>query len=223
MKKLGLGFAAMIVLLATSSVVLAKGKTIEKNLGDINGDGRQETLIARVSSGGLVGQMVQGGRIILSLPPLMTDTADGYQIVGKKVVVWSADRQTTVTKSKGFWYDFFIYRWDPSRKRYVKEREAYTKVRYHFAEAKKLMPQLTVNPGSALVFSAGSTFKQDALRLASKHFGKKYTRVRDFGYPPQDYSPHDAKSYLVGDKGAYVTFHRDGSPPTVDSESEGSY
>jgi len=195
-------------------------KTRTKSLGDINGDGKPELAIERDTYGAsayFTGVTIKSGRgVLLSILGLSHDTADGYAVVGKQVVVWQGDWQVTPGKWQPHYYNFTWYGWSGAQGKAVTVKEGYTRKAYSYSDAAKAMPKLARNPGAAVMRSQGTTFAAQAGRLASKKFGKRLRSVR--GYP----SAKDARYYfvkLVGAKGTSfdveVRFQRNGQARVV--------
>jgi len=186
--------------------------------------------VAVLSAGmALAGQSLRGA----VLPKAEKDAANGYKILkqGAVVVSWVRDREYVGSRQRGFYYDFVFYRLNPQTHHFVIEKEAYTKKRVPLSVAKSILPAMAESRGSDLVVSNDSTFAKDALRLATKHFGKRYIKAirssnSEFAGPIDDEVRsgwRGARSYAVGLKGAYVSFHRDGSAPEVNTMEEGSF
>lgn len=181
-------------------------------LGDINGDGKQE--FARIERSAGAGayfdkvSIISRHRTLLTIPQFNGNTADGYRVVGRQIVVWRGDWLNTQSKWEPHFYDFTWYSWETKRKQYVQVREGFTKSRFEYQKAEKEMPQLAVKPGRGLIRSQSVSFTQDAIAIGSKKLGKHFRRAEAVEWPPTS-KPY-ARCYIL-DQAVYVNFRRDGT------------
>jgi len=193
-----------------------EGKLTKKSLGDINADGKPEIAIEKEYGGSsaftdLV--VKSANRVVLSAEKgkpitLAGDTADGYKVVGKQIVVWQGDWESVDSKWKPHYYDFTWYGWDKSKGRFAQVREGFTRKPYSYKEAQKLMPILVQKPDKRTIMSKCASFAQDALELAAKKYHHRFAKAVGGNSP----SPRNARSYGFNDpRGIYVNINRDGS------------
>ena len=212
---LGLG---VLVLALSAPASAQKDKTVKKDLGDINGDGKHEIAIEKtkwaVSTCATDVKITSGNRTVLIIPVFMGDTADGYKVVGHQIVAWHGDWFNQSSKWKPHFYNFTWYSWDNKNKKYMRSQEGFTKKPYDGSLAEKLMPQLAANPGNAVIQSKGVSFAAQALELVREKYGKrfKFTKMVPLTSGVEEGDMENAHSYVSGDEfAAVVTFCRDGT------------
>lgn len=204
------------LLFLTSSIVWAQfpaPKIVQKQLGDINGDGIKEVAIETtnfgVSSCYTVVKIQAKGKTIFTLPDLLGDTADGYKIVGKQIVVWCGDWISVDSKWKPHYYDFYWYGWDLKKHCFVQRKEGFTRQSYGYKRAKSLMPKLSQKYSKEIVASKSESFERDAIVLANKKYHQRFTQAKRSTIPG---FPRQGRSYgIVSPQWIYVNFNRDGS------------
>jgi len=190
--------------------------TVRKNLGDINGDGKQEIAIETENSGGSTSfttvKVKSGDKTVLALPVLNGDTADGYKVVGKQIAVWTGDWQATSSKWKPHYYDLFWFAWSPSKHRFTQVKEGFTVRLYSYSQARKVMPQLATKNGGRAIVSRGCSFKEDAIKEANRKYHQHLNRVSR-NNPDK---PCYGRTYMAstGTDWICVNFNRDGSVST---------
>lgn len=144
------------LMLFTVSIVWAQlplPKIVQRQLGDINDDGIQEIAVEEWSSGSsgdsaMVTILVKK-RVVLGPFGLSGGTADGYKVVGRRVVVWQGDWDKAL-KWDPHYYDFVWYEWDKKSRQFKVIREGRTKKAYTYQRAQKTMPMLASRPGESL-------------------------------------------------------------------------
>lgn len=149
-------------------------RTVKKNLGDINSDGVKEIAVEDWSIGSsgesAMIKIFSGKKQVLGPIGLSGDTADGYKIIGKQVIVWTGDWQTSQSKWEPHYYDIRWYSWDKKAKKFVIIREAFTKNSYDHKQAEKILPRIAVNQGPGLVLSHKATFAKEAVCIANQKY-----------------------------------------------------
>jgi len=176
-------------------------KTRTKSLGDINGDGKPEVAIERDTYGASAYftevTIKSGNRVLLEIPGLSHDTADGYAVIGKKVVVFQGDWAATASKWAPHYYNFSWYGWSGTQGKAVIVREGYTRKVYSYSDAAKTMPKFARKPGAAVIRSRAATFAQDAAAAVQKKFGQRVNSVKVIDWETNP-DPKDARSFSVG-------------------------
>lgn len=201
----------IIGLLFTVSV--SADQIVRKNLGDINGDGKKEVAVEittfGASSFSTEIKIKSGDKTIFVLPGFSGDTAGGYKIIDKQVVVWKADWISVQSKWEPHYYDFYWYSWNEGKHRFVQCKEGFTRHAYTVEKAKKLMPKLAQKLGGQVVKSKNESFERDALNAASRKYGRRFTKAKRATIP--GFSAQGRSYNIESFNWAYVNFNRDGS------------
>lgn len=174
----------VLMFFSTSSwAQVLPNKLVRKPLPDLNGDGLKETAIEDMalgaSSTSTIVKIFSGGKLVLTLPDFFGNTADGYQVIGKRIAVWLGDWTSQTSQWQPHHYNFIWYRWGGRQKGYIVTKEGFTTKTYSFKQAKKLMPRLTANPGRSAILSRGPTFAQDAKVFAARKYRQATLKVTD--------------------------------------------
>lgn len=170
----------LIVCVAAAADNLPKPTVVKKNLGDINGDGKKEVAIEKtswgVSSCSTEVKILSGSKTILALPVFIGDTADGYNVVGKQIIVWRGDWDSVQSKWKPHFYDFIWYQWNTKKRKFEVKEEGFTKKPYDYENAKTKMP-VFAKTKEGLVVSNAPTFAKEAMGRVHKKFGYRPVKV----------------------------------------------
>jgi len=173
---------------------------VKKDLGDINGDGIKETAVENWTAGSSAYARVSilsGKKIVLGPITICGDTADGYKADGKTIAFWASDLRSTLYKFDPHFYDFFWFKWHPKKKKYVAEREGFTRDRYSYDEAKRQMPKLAATRlADKLVLSRSNTFASDALILAKRQYGR-VSNPKEVGFRLSHWQPENGRIYIL--------------------------
>ncbi len=204
----------VVVLVALSSVASLADRIVKKNLGDINGDGKQEiaveTIIYGVTGNAVDVKILSSGRVVLALPRFSGDTVDSYKVVGKQIVVWLGDWKTTQSKWEPHYYDFTWYGWSPKARCFIQAKEGFTKKAYPYKSAQAIISKQAVKPSERVVVSKSNSFEQDSLRLANKKYSRAFTFSSRATHPIYAWK---GRCYIIvsAQWRTYVDFNRDGS------------
>lgn len=153
MRKMALMLILLLTVAIFDSQCLGDTGVVRKNLGDINGDGKKEIAVEKSTCGSMFFTDVKiqtNNTTILVLPTLCGDSADGYKIIGKQIVVWRGDWYAESSKWKPHYYDFTWYRWNAKKKAYTIIQESKTLKSYDYENAQRSMPLLAQKPGKSL-------------------------------------------------------------------------
>lgn len=221
----------VILLLVIVVALLVKGscfaqlppdKITRKGLGDINGDGKQEMVVTRTTYGASSYsdnvKILTGKKVVLALPGFTGDTADGYKVVGRKIVVWLGDWKNEESKWKPHYYNYVWYSWDEKRGQYMQSREGFTRKAFSYNKAKMIMSQFADKPEKSLIISRKPTFLEDARNLAIKKYGQRATRakIEEELFVASEFHPPMAQYYMIhidtgGEEYPFISLYRDGT------------
>lgn len=155
-------------------------EVVKKDLGDINGDGKKEIAVEKtswgVSSCSTEVKILSGDKTVFILPLFSGDTADGYKVVGKQIVVWRGDWDSVQSKWKPHFYDFTWYQWNTKKQKFEVKEEGFTKKPYDYKNAKTEM-SVFARTKEGLVVSNASTFAKEAIGRVHKKFGYRPVNV----------------------------------------------